>query len=179
MGNPNQLSLGPGLLKIAAEAAAEPTDLVTAWPAAYVDLGYTHDGNEFGHALTLAPVEVAEELDALFQAPTGRAISVKFVLAQITAKNLQRACNGGTIVTGSGYVTFEPPPAGVPTYYKYGWQSDDGQERWVFRKCINGGTATIPRKKGADKAGIAFELMCVKPAGVQPFIAIFDTTRAA
>jgi hypothetical protein len=179
MGNPNQISLGPGVLKVAAVGSAEPTDLVSAWPAAYTDLGYTFEGSEFSNELSTANVEVAEELYPLYIVPTGIVTQVKFVLAQLTARNMQLACNGGTILTGSGYVTFDPPAAGTPTRYMYGWQSDDGQERWIFRQCLNGGTTTVQRKKGADKAGIAFELNLEKPAGVQPFRAIFVDTRAS
>ena len=179
MANPNQISLGPGVLKQALLGSAEPTDLISAWAAAWTDLGYTFDGSEFSNQLNTAPVEVAEELYALAIVPTGIVTQVKFVLAQVTARNLQLACNGGTILTGSGFVTFDPPPAGVPVRYMYGWQSDDGQERWIFRQCLNGGTTTMTRKKGADKAGIGFELNLEKPAGLQPFRAIFVDTRAS
>jgi len=179
MGNPNQISLGPGVLKVAPLLSAEPTDLASAWSSAFTDLGYTFDGSEFSNQLNTAPVEVAEELYPLLVVPTGIVTQVKFVLAQITARNLQFACNGGTITTGSGYVTFDPPPAGTPTKYMYGWQSDDGQERWIFRQCLNGGTSTMTRKKGADKSGIGFELNLEKPAGVMPFRAIFADVRAA
>ena len=179
MPNPNQISLGPGVLKVAPLLSAEPTDLVTAWPAAWAEPGYTFEGSEVSYQLNTAPVEVAEELDPLFVVPTGRIIQVKFTVAQITALNLQRAYNGGTIITGSGFVTFEPPAAGVPTRLMFGWESDDHQERWVFRQCLNGGTSSTPRRKGADKAGIGFELNLEKPAGVQPFKVILDSTRAA
>src|SRR5262245_6724401 len=178
-GNPSQISLGPGVLKVAALGSTEPTDLVSAWAAAWVDLGYTFEGSEFSNELNTANVEVAEELYPLAVVPTGIVTQVKFVLAQMTARNLRLACNGGTILTGSGFVTFDPPPAGVPTRYMYGWQSDDSQERWIFRQCLNGGTATVARKKGADKAGISFELNLEKPSGVQPFRVIFVDTRAS
>lgn len=179
MPNPNQISLGPGVLKIAPLLSSEPADLATAWPAAWTDLGYTHEGSDFSTQLNTAPVEVAEELYPLVVVPTGIVTQVKFVLAQITALNLQRANNGGTIITGSGFVTFEPPAPGSPTRYMYGWESDDHQERWVFRQCLNGGTSTMTRRKGADKAGIGFELNLEKPAGVQPFKVIMSDTRAA
>jgi hypothetical protein len=179
MGNPNQVGLGPGTLKVAPLLSAEPADLVTAWPAAWSDIGYTFDGTEVSYQLNTAPVEVAEELDPLFVVPTGRVIQVKFIAAQMTALNLQRAYNGGTITTGSGYVYFDPPAAGVPTRYMFGWESDDHLERWIFRQCLNGGTSSTARKKGADKAGIGYELNLEKPAGVQPFRVILDSTRAA
>lgn len=179
MGNPNQISLGPGVLKVSPVGGAEPTDLASAWPGNFTDLGYTFEGSEFSNQLNTANVEVAEELYPLFIVPTGIVTQVKFVLAQITARNLQLACNGGTILTGSGFVTFDPPPAGLPVRYMYGWQSDDGQERWIFRQCLNGGTTTLARKKGADKAGIGFELNLEKPSGLMPFRAIMADTRAA
>jgi hypothetical protein len=178
-GNPNQISLGPGLLKVAPLLSAEPTDLATAWPAAWTDLGYTFEGSEFSNQLNTAPVEVAEELYPLVVVPTGIVTQVRFVLAQITAQNLARACNGGTITTGSGFVLFDPPAPGSPVRYMYGWQSDDGQERWIFRQCLNGGTSSMTRRKGADKAGIGFELNLEKPASVQPFRVIFADTRNA
>jgi len=173
MGNPSALSLGAGTLKNALIGTAEPTDLVTAWPAGWVDLGYTHEGSDFSYELETEPVEVAEELDRVSTEPTGRIIMVKFVLAEITATNLKKSLNGGTITSGSGFVTFEPPAIDAITKYMYGWQSRDAQERWVFRQCLSGGTVEINRRKGADKAGIAFELFCEKPAGVTPFKAIF------
>lgn len=179
MGNPNQISLGPGVLKVAPLGSSEPVDLASAWAAAWVDLGYTFEGSEFSNQLNTANVEVAEELYPLAVVPTGIVTQVKFIAAQVTARNLQLACNGGVITTGSGFVIFDPPAAGVPTRYMYGWQSDDAQERWIFRQCLNGGTTSVARKKGADKAGIAFELNLEKPAGVQPFRVIMSDTRAS
>lgn len=179
MGNPNAISLGPGKLKYALLGSPEPTDLVSAWPGAYVDLGYTHEGSDFSYELETENVEVEEELDPLRVVPTGRVIQVKFVLAEITATNLKRALNGGTIVSGSGYVTFEPPAIGSEQRAMYGWESDDGQERWVFRQCFSGGTVEMSRRKGADKAGIAFELTAEKPAGVQPFKVIMASPARA
>jgi hypothetical protein len=179
MGNPNAISLGPGTLRIAALGSTEPTDLVSAWPAAWTALGYTHEGNTWSYQLNVEQVEVAEELDPLRYVPTGRVIQVKFILAEITATNLQRSLNGGTIVAGSGFVTFEPPAFGTETRKMFGWESDDVQERWVFRQCLSSGSVEASRKKGADKAGLPFELNCEKPAGVQPFKVIFASPARA
>jgi hypothetical protein len=172
MGNPNAIALGPGTLYVAALGSTEPTDLASAWAAAWVAMGYTHDGNVFGYQLNVDPVEVAEELDPIRYTPTGRTIKLTFTLAEITATNLQRALNGGTIVAGGGFVTFEPPAFNTEVRKMYGWQSDDGQERWVFRQCLSTGNIEASRKKGADKAGLPFELNLEKPASLQPFKAI-------
>jgi len=178
VGNPNTIALGPGTLYIAALLSTEPSDLASAWPAAWTALGYTHEGSEWSYTLATAPVEVAEELDPLQIVPTGRTVQVKFALAEITATNVKRALNGGTIATSAGFVTFEPPAFGTEVRSMFGWQSNDAQERWVFRQCLSSGAVTAQRKKGADKATLPFELTCEKPAGAQPFKAIFATARA-
>ncbi len=179
MGNPSAIGLGPGTLYITDLGSTEPSDLVSPWPAAWVGLGYTHEGNEFSYQLNVDPVDVAEELDPVAYAPTGRVIQVKFTLAEITATNLKRALNGGTIVAGAGFVTFEPPAFGSETRKMYGWQSDDAQERWIFRRCLSAGSVASSRKKGADKAGLPFQLNCEKPAGVQPFKVIMASPARA
>ena len=177
MGNPDLLALGPGILYTAPLGSAEPTDLLTAWPGAWLQLGYTHEGHSFSYELSVENIEVAEELEPVDIVPTSRSIKVAFSLAELTATNLQRALNGGTIASGAGFVTFEPPDTNDMTRRMYGWQSDDVEERWVWRKCFTSGTVEIPRRKGADKAVIPFEVNLMKPAGVTPFKTILATVR--
>lgn len=179
MGNPSTIALGPGTLYIAPIGSTEPTDLVTSWSAAWVGLGYTKEGNKFSYQLNVAPVEVAEELDPIRYAPTGRTIKVSFALAEITATNLKRALNGGTITSGSGFVLFDPPAFGTEVRSMYGWQSDDAQERWIFRQCLSTGAVEPERKKGADLATLPFELNLEKPTGVQPFRVIMANPARA
>lgn len=168
-GNPNAISLGPGTLKTAVVGAAEPASLVAAWDAAWVDLGYTHEAHTFTVTTTVEEVEVAEELEPLFYVSTKRVGKVAFVLAEITATNLSRAMNGGTITVGSGFVTFEPPLIGAESRRAYAWESTDAEERFVWRQCFNSGDVAIGRRKGAEKAGIPFELNLEKPSGLLPW----------
>jgi hypothetical protein len=169
MGNPSTISLGPGKLKYALLGTTEPSDLVSAWPVGWVDLGYTHAGSVFNYQLNTEDVEVAEELDPLRVVPTGRKITVEFILAEITATNFKRSLNGGIITAGSGFVFFEPPAFGTETRAMYGWESDDVQERMVYRQCFSNGQVSVQRQKGANKAGIPLTLNLEKPAGVQPY----------
>jgi len=174
MGTPSAIALGPGTLSVAALGTTEPTDLTTALPLGWAGLGYTFEGSKFSYQLNVAPVEVAEELDPIKYAPTGRTIKVSFTLAEVTATNLKRALNGGIITAGAGLVLFDPPAFGTEVRAMYLWQSDDNQERWIFRQCLSTGAVEPTRKKGADKAGYNMELNCEKPAtGLQPFRAIF------
>lgn len=174
-GTPTAISLGgPGYLYAAVLGSTEPTNTVAAnlftdaWAAAWILLGYTEDGSEFSYAPSYENVDVAEELEAIDSAPTGREIKVMFQAAENTAKNYQRAMNGGTItVTGTGgtlLTKFEPPALGAESSIMLGWESEKHDERWVFRQCKQTGTINTARKKGAAKALIPMEFTVYKPA---------------
>jgi hypothetical protein len=182
-GNPAALALGPGKLYIGPLGTTEPADLTTDWAsvsAAWVLLGYTDTGSEFKYALATDPVEVAEELDPISNQTTGRTSTVTFALAEITATNLQRAMNGGTITSGSGIVTFEPPDLGTEVRTMLGFESEDATERWVYRQCYQTGDSTITRAKGAAKATISCEFTLEKPAtGAKLYKAIMQSPLRA
>jgi hypothetical protein len=180
-GKPTALGLGPGYLYTAVLGTDEipDNDLTTPWETVsinWIALGYTNEGSTFKYSIDTEKVEVAEELDPIAIATTGRDMSVAFELAQITATNLKLALNGGTITTGSGSVTFEPPALGQEVRTMLGFQSEDGTERWIYRKCFQAGGMEISRKKGADKATISCEFTLEKPDdGGSPFKAILKT----
>lgn len=173
--DPKAVRVGPGKLYIAPLGTAEPADLTTAWNAAFVALGYTDNGTEIVIDQTFEDVTVHEELEPVEIAQTARQVTVNFAAAEITATNLQRALNGGTITSGTGIVTFEPPAAGVYTPVMLGWESDDGLERFVFRRCINTGSTTMARRRAPDKATIGMSFRCTKPTGAAVFKYIHDT----
>lgn len=180
-GTPGALALGPGQLYIGALGTTEPTDLTTAWSAVsanWVMLGYTDAASEFHYQPATEDVLVAEELDPISSQTTGRTSTLTFVLAQLTASNLKRAMNGGTITTGSGIVTFEPPDLGTEVRTMIGFESEDSQERWVFRQCFQQGDITITRGKGANKAMIPCEFKLEKPvSGLRLFKAIMASAN--
>lgn len=183
-GNPKAISLGPGYLYITPLGSTEPTDLTAVWDTAWVPLGYTDDGSEFSYEPATDDVEVAEELDPIDVVTTGRTTSVTFNLAELTAENLKRAMNGGTLTSGgtapNTFQTIEPPDLGTEVYTMLGFESEDHEERWVFRNCRQTGNIQIQRKKGADKATIATEWRCLKGAsGEKPFKAIISDARKA
>lgn len=167
-GNPGAVSLGPGYLFAAIVGSTEPTDLSTAWPAAWVPLGYTEEGSASSYALEGESVTVAEELDELDWVTTGRAVSVNFSLAENTASNYKKALNGGTItVTGSApnqIYKFEPPDLGSEIFTAIGFQSEKSDERIVWRQCKQVGSIETARRKGASKALIPCEFKVFKPA---------------
>lgn len=164
MGTPAAVKLGPGLLYVAPIGTTEPTTLTGALPSAWVALGYTEEGSEITFEMSFEDVPVAEELDPVKVVATGRMTTVQFELAQLTARNLSVAFNGGTITgpTG-GYVTFDPPDLGEEERLMLVWQADDNEERWLFRRVLQVGSVTIARRKAPDKATIPCEFKCEIP----------------
>lgn len=178
MGDPLAVRVGPGVLYIAPLGSTEPTDLTTAWDAAWIDLGYTEEGSSFVFDNTFEDVMVAEEMEPVAILQTARNITINLSAAELTATNIQRAFNGGTItpsgVAPAEIVTFEPPAAGDKTEVMIGWESDDALERWVFRKCLQVGSVEIARRKAPDAARIPMSFRCMKPAGAESFVFIHD-----
>lgn len=170
-GNPANIALGPGKLYIAPLGSLVPANLDAAWAAAWTLLGYTNDGSSQTYAPGYDDVPVAEELEPIDSVATGRTISVAFSLAELTAKNLRAAFNGGTVTftaAGTGPVTkaftlFEPPDAGVETHVMIGFESEDALERIAWRDCKQVGSVEMARRRGADKASIPCEFRAFKP----------------
>jgi hypothetical protein len=180
MGNPLTLSIGPGILYHSSSlSATEPLDLAAAWASPWSQLGYTDDGSEFSIETKMEDVEVAEELDPVAILASARTITAVFALAEITATNLKRVANGGTLTPTGAVVYFDPPAIGTEVYCMLGWEAQDGQERWILRKCIQTGKVSITRKKAPNKATLPVEFRCVKPAGLQPYRAIMASPARA
>lgn len=171
MPDPRNIRVGPGWLYIAPLNSAEPADLTTAWAAAWTRLGWTEEGHTFNQEINVEGIEVAEQLEPVKYETTGREMSVTFSLAEITAQNLQRALNGGTItLSGVGaaqIATFEPPDIGAETRTMLGWESFDAKERFVWRQCLQSGGIEMTRSKAPDKTLIPCEFRIETP---------FDTT---
>jgi hypothetical protein len=187
-GDPKAVRVGPGWLYVAPVGATEPENLTAEFGVvgppdltAWVPLGYTDEGSSFTFGATFEDVMVAEELEPIEVLQTARNISVNFASAEITARNMQIAMNGGEITTSTGIVTFEPPDAGDYTPVALAWEADDGFERWIFRRCIQVGDADIPRRRAPNKAIIPMQFRVTKPsdAEVASFVFIHDEDYTA
>lgn len=169
--------VGPGKLYIAPLESTLPTDLATAWDAAWVELGYTEEGHEFEIAPTFEDLEVAESLEPLDTFETTRLLNVRFTARQYTARNLQIAQNGGTIVTGTGIVTFEPPETGDRTAVMIGWEADDNLQRKVWKQCIQTGSVTTAARKAPTAQSVPMDFRVLVPDdGSIPWFEIFEDT---
>lgn len=178
MGNSQMISLGAGTLYVAALNSTEPTDVSAAWNAAWKEVGYTTEGSEISIEVSADPVEVAEEIDPVLHTMTSRTVTIAFAMAENTARNLCIALNGGTVTTNAGVTKYEPPAPGSATRVMIGFQSEDGQERWVFRQCFQAGTVSVARRKGADYATIPVEMRAEKVAGKTVFAVLMKDSRS-
>lgn len=180
---PSALSLGPGRLWWAPLGSTGPADHNTALAASFKQVGSTAEGSEFSYEISMDAVMVAESLDPLFHKTTGRAGKLTFAMAENTVQALVVAFNGGTVTSygtaGTAGFKYEPPAPGKETGRMLVWESEDGQERWVFKQCTQGGSVGISRRKGADKATIPVEFRIEAPAdGSAPWAAFYASARS-
>ena len=150
----------------------------TAWAAAWKEIGYTSEGTEVSIDVSRDPVEVAEEIDPVLYASTSRAVTVSFAMAELTARNLQIAFNGGTISTSGGVTSYVPPELGAEGSVAIGFESEDGEERWIFYKASQSGSVAIGRRKGSDKATIPVTMNVEKVTGQAPFKVLLKDSRS-
>ena len=182
--NPSAVVVGAGSLYIAQLGTPEPngpSSTAGVFPSAWHALGYTEDGHDFQQQITSTPLEVAEELEPVKTVVTARITTVTFQLAQITARNLQIALNGGSVdpTPASGVVKPTIPEVGGEKRVMLGWDSGDGLERWIYRKCLQTGAVSIPRRKGA-KALIPVTFSLERPAdGSFPYQPLLDASLVA
>lgn len=178
------IQIGAGILRTAPLGTAEPTTLAAAYGVGWVELGATEEGSAFSSETTTEDIYIAERLERVKVVTTGQAQSVATSLAEITAKNLEYAFNGGTITTGTAgspltFVTFEPPDLGAEVRRMLAWDSEDGQERWIFRQVFNGGSVEMARRKAPAKTLIPLTLALELPSsGAKTFKAFLANARA-
>lgn len=178
MGNSQMISLGAGTLYVAPLLSTVPTDVTTAWNAAWKEIGFTNEGSEISIDVSSDPVEVAEEIDPVLHVMASRTVSISFAMAENTARNLTVALNGGTVTTSSGVTKYEPPSPANATRVMVGFESEDAQERWIFRQCFQAGTVSVARRKGADYATIPVEMRAEKVSGSAIFTVLFKDSRS-
>jgi len=163
-----------------AAAASKFTD---AWPAAWLPLGATVEGSTFAYETTVEPMTVAELLDPVKYATTGRSGSLAFALADYTLTNLKRALNGGTITTtGTGVTAINSlalPTPGQEVRAQIGWESADSTVRIIFYQLLSSGSIEMAFQKAPDFAQIPITFnMELPPAQTQPFKPYTTSTRA-
>ena len=144
-----------------------------AWPGAWINLGATVDGTDFTVNIATAHIAVAEFLDPIRIAVTGRSGQLAFELANFTATNLKKVLNGATnTVTGATTTTLTkttPPVPGTETRAMIGWESTDGTARAIAYQCLNSGAVLMKFKKAPGFTSQPCIFQFEVPASGTPF----------
>lgn len=186
----SRIPIGPGTLYAAPIGTTEPTSVTGAWPAGWVELGYTDAGSTFSYQQQTAAVAVEEEVFPVRNVVTGVTASLGFALAETTRQNLLLALNAGigsSLVSGTtgvgadASIWAEPPAVGTEVRVMLGWDAlekgDTGSgatdpkalARLIARQCFQTGNISLQARKGNNKRLYACTFSLEKPAGVQPF----------
>ena len=164
-GNPDNVQAGPGWLFVATIATPDPTDATTALGTAWSAIGYTEDGNVTTIEQKSEGLPVAEERMPVKTYITEQSVRVKFSMAEITARNLLMALNGG-IVADPAAVEFSSGETRVKIVH----ETVTGA-RWLYRKCLQVGTVELASAKAPKKRLIPVEFALEGVPGLPPFTA--------
>lgn len=188
---------GPGTLYAAPLGTSEPTSATGAFPAGWVQLGYTAQGSQFQVKPTVAPIMVEETYWPVRNAFTALEGHINFALAETTFQNWMLALNAGIgasqlasnsgINASDGSKWVESPDVGQEVRVMLGWdslnqtQTSSGIDagRLIIRQCVQVGQVQVSRKKGASIADISCDFQFEKPPNVMPFRLIIPSAMAS
>jgi hypothetical protein len=147
---------------VAPVGSTAPTDVTTAWAAAWLDLGYlTPDGITINPGQTTADVNVWQDQYPIRRIHQTSSLAVQFTLKQWTGTTLPLLFGGGTVATATGVSTYTPPTAGVVDERALGLEFTDGSTtmRWVIKRGMvsDVGGAKFHRAESAD-AQVTFQM---------------------
>ena len=169
-----EVVVDPGLLYVAAIGTTEPTastDLAAAsLPSAWREVGYTEDGSVFKYDVKSEDIEVAEELDPISSAITGRSGTLEFKMAQETRRNLALALNSGASAANDA-TTLEPPdPSAMVRVMLLHVSNDAGAVRGtLYRQCFNVGGLELDFSKAPKKVLLPVMFKLEKPTNKTSF----------
>lgn len=160
------LAIGAGVLYGALAGTSIPANTVSggvftdlwATAGAWVPVGITKNGHELTYTPKVDAIEAEEYLDPIAYTTSGRTTGVKMELMKIDAASWKLVVNGGSgsvTTSGSGATllsTLILPAPGQEVRCMLGWESDDNTERWVAEQCLQSGSVSIKRQKGANVA---------------------------
>lgn len=174
-----EVLVGVGMLYTAAVGTVFPTHFAAPAPA-WDSVGYTEDGVSLEYTRDMAEIMVDQELDPVKVLEQSRNLQVSTTLAQVSAKNLQRAFGGGVVTavdpdatpnTGDEYDKYTPPAvgAGVNTALLFdGVDEVAAKARLLVQDARAIGTSTVQFQK-ADNATIAAVWRVLKPVAGDTF----------
>jgi hypothetical protein len=174
----DQIVIGAnGSVRVAPLATADPADAAAAWPAGWVDLGYTsEDGVTFTDAKTLENIPVWQLLYPARRIITERDATAAFVLRQFGPDQVKLGFGGGDITEDSiGNFRYTPPAPELIDERRLGieWLDGDKTFRLIMpRGLVTENVETNIVRTAAQDLPITFGI--VGQDGVDPWYLLTD-----
>ncbi|MBW1600898.1 phage tail protein [Streptomyces sp. JJ66] len=116
-----------GNIYMAPKGTAGPTDLATAWPAGWLDLGYmSEDGVSLEYTTQTEDVGAWQSLSPVRKILTGVDMTMGFTAIELKADTVTLFFPGSTLATATGVHTLTIPSAPGPAEFAFGLEWKDG-----------------------------------------------------
>jgi hypothetical protein len=167
-GDAEKVDVGPGKLWVASLTATKPTNVTAALDESsnggadgkWVPVGYTEDGSTFSYAVTSEGIQVAEEIEDIASRRTNAVATLAFSMAEMTARNLLLALNGGL---DPDPTVVEPVESDDEVRVMLCLDTDAGA-RWFFPRCYSEGSIEVQNRKAPQKRLIPVTFKLEKPS---------------
>lgn len=167
-GDSSKIDVGPGKLWVGSLTATAPTNSTTAIDESanngtdgkWVPVGYTEEGSVFSYSVSAEAITVAEEIDDIGSRRTGATATLSFSFAEMSARNLLLALNGGLTPSPTSVT---PVAAASEVRVRLILQTDSGA-RWYFPQAYSQGSIEIQNRKAPQKRLIPVEFKLEKPS---------------
>lgn len=152
--NPDNVRVGAGdngHVYIAPIGSTAPTDLTTAWAAAWVDLGYLNDdGVEMEYSTDVEDIMAWQSLNPIRKVLTSVDMTLAFTAIELKARAITAYFPDSTIteVTAGTVWRLDIPSAPGPAEYAFGFEWHDGA---VTNRVV------IPRGEVTDRESVNFQ----------------------
>lgn len=170
---------GNGSVQVAPVGTTMPTDIATALPAAWIDLGYvSEDGATFSDEKTKEPIPVWQSFYPVKYVVSDATASLSFVLRQWDADTVPLAFGGGAVTAIAGppqVFRYDPPEPEVidERAVVLEWTADDSTFRLIIpRVMVTEGVETqLVRTAASD---LPITLGVLGTSGVKPWSLLSD-----
>jgi hypothetical protein len=177
--DPNKIVLaGTGTVMVAPKGTAAPADIAAAWPAGWLDTGYTNeDGVKATKSRTVAEKNVWQSFYPVRRLITAEGFRVEFGMAEWSKVTWPLAMGGGVITTDSaGKFRYTPPDPGDGLDEKaLGVDFNDGDKNYrliILRGIAADSVEVNLAKKNTTDLPVAFDVLGTN--GVAPWVLLTD-----